>query len=349
MKYWISLTLLLLIAYSSGFAQTESPPVPDVTGMTLPEAAATLNRLGFTLGEIVDVPYDSAGDDRTNKIARQMPDAGQDAEPGSSVNVAVLRTANARLTYDDNDLTLINMSAGVLDLSRIEFFSVLPDRSVSFSANGWGTVLDEGDCGQIWSIGRVASKSIDGCAAIKWLTTANTARHFWTTAAGVTEFEVQQDGSVRATCNSAGANTQDAPLSCDLVLGADYLREHTGYIYLAYTVDSLIIHNQTTDRWMDVSLVVIHLGGAVVANPADEQISVKAASQFPWLAPGQCLLISQSDDPSAPEPCDAVGSQTVEAADAFWKGAFQVSGRDGMPRACDAAKEGELTICIVPR
>lgn len=349
MKYWISLTLLLLIAYSSGFAQTELSPVPDVTGMTLPEAAATLNRLGFTLGEAVDVPYDSAGDDRTNKVARQMPDAGRDAEPGTPVNVAVLRTANATLIYDDNDLTLINVSAGELDLSRIEFVSVLPDHSASFSAAGWGTALEEGDCGQIWSIGRVASKAIAGCAAIKWLTTANTSRHFWTATSGVIEFEVQQDGVLRATCSSAGANSQDAPLRCDLVLAAEYLREQTGYIYLAYTVDSLVIHNQTTDRWMDVSPIMIHMGGAVVAAPDDGSFAVKAASQFPLLAPGQCLFISHSDDLAAPEPCDAIGHQIVEAANAFWRSPFQVSGRDSIPRACDAAQEGTLTICVVPR
>lgn len=336
----------LLFANFTVAGQEAVAVVPDLGGLTVPAAAAELSRAGFQLGREQIIAVDPASGDPENTIASQSPAAGDLVALGTAVDVTVLRAPNAYVIYDDNDLTLVNVAAGLLDLTAVQFSAVGPDGPVEFSPTAWATTLDEGRCGQIWSVGRVSSKAIEGCSIVLWMTATSSSQHFWTYTAGVDEFSVLQNGDTRVRCPAAPAGSQDSPLRCDIVFDVDYASEHVNYIYLAYTTDRLIIHNQTADRWMEFS-------DTVIRDSSGSDIDLTALQVFTEdsrparLAPGECILFALAAGAQPPEPCREIG--TVMPAGAFWLEPFRVIGRDDYPRVCEPAEPDTLMICVMLR
>jgi len=70
-------TVLITLNNSDG---RTTNAVPNVTGMTLDEADATLRHMGF-------VPYTLASDDESAAISWQMPDAGVRLPAGARVQI----------------------------------------------------------------------------------------------------------------------------------------------------------------------------------------------------------------------------------------------------------------------
>lgn len=340
------LILSLLFANFTATGQDALVTVPDLNGLSVPVAAAALNSAGLQLGHEQIIAVDSASGDTENTVGAQSPAAGESVAPGAFVDVSVLRAANAYLIYDDNDLTLVNVQGGLLDLAEIQFSAVGPDGPIEFNPTAWAANLDEGRCGQIWSVGRVSSKEIDGCSVILWMTASSSRQHFWTHSAGVEGFSVIQNGEVHALCPAAPAGSQAAPLRCNIAFEIDYAQEQVDYIYLAYTTDRLIIHNQTADRWMEFS-------DTVLRDSASRDIDLSAFDIFSAedrrarLAPGECILFAVETNAQPPEPCHVIELMLMDAA--FWLESFRVIGRDDYPRVCEAAEADTLMICVMLR
>jgi hypothetical protein len=345
------MALVCLLIFSLLFATMPTAgqdvlTVPDLNGLSVPQAAAALSRAGLELGQKQIIAVDPEAGDTENTIVEQSPAAGEAVKPGTLVDIVVARVTNAYLLYDDNDLTLVNMTAGLLDLNDIVFSATEPAGAIEFSPSAWAGTISEGHCGQIWSVARLSSKPIDGCSVILWMTAANSNQHFWTYTSGVEQFAVIQEGVVRATCPAAPAGSQDAPLRCDIAFDIIYPDEHVNYIYLAYTTDRLIIHNQTADRWMEFTQTFLR-------DRSGHDIDLSMLNIFNTenrparLAPGQCLLFAADADAQPLESCQVI--ERVEADTVFWLEPFRVIGRDDYPRVCEAAVEGTLMICVMLR
>lgn len=354
MKSAVFLTVLLLLLLPVVSAQ-EMAVVPDVTGMTLPSAAAALNRAGIGIGQETDERWTEESGLPRNAISAQSIEPGTQVAAGSTIDLTVLRSPNALLLYDDNDLTLVNQTGGTVDLSGISF-RALDGNQASFAASRWGGALRENRCAQIWSVSRNGPKGLDECEYIEhWLSTGNGGEHFWTGAGGTTWFALLQGGVERAVCEVA------SPGRCEFFLpggggpGADV----TGHVYFAYTEDRLSIINNTEDRWMPLAGVLVRnnfaqpVGAAVnIADPSLFGSNLSPVANVQQLAPGQCILFTNSspDAQNPPQPCDVVARLDIGASVIFWGAEFPVEGTtDDQPHMCPSATPGQLTLCIMPR
>jgi hypothetical protein len=338
MRHFALLTLLLVALTAR--AQPTEVAVPDLTGATPPVAAAVLASYGLVLGDERIIAVDPASNDPENTIAGQSPAAGALAAPGTAVDIDVLRLVNARLLYDDNDLTLLNLTSEPLDLRDVSFVAIEGDPPAAFEAARWTNTLPVDQCTQLWSLARATSKPVDGCGLVIWRTDSRPESHFWTHTAGVARFSVEQGGETRAVCDAAGPGTQDNPLRCDIVFEQARAGEISGYTYFAYTPDAFVVHNQTEDRWMALDTAVVEGRGPLLAIAPDTPAR---------LAPGHCLLLASSPDVQQPVPCVLVSRATIAPSQRFWKNDFRIAGSDGLPRTCEAAADGVLSICILPR
>jgi hypothetical protein len=191
----------------------------------------------------------------------------------------------------------------------------------------------------------------------RWLSTTNAAVHFWTGTNGATRFNVVQGGIERAVCDAVAAGGG----RCAFYVPSDAASaDVTAYVYLAYTTERLVVLNQSDDRWMPLSGIIIYnynpnvsvqgaevsLGDPVLfGNPA-------TVGDITRLAPGQCLLYSNSNQDAAypPQDCEVIARLDINPSLIFWAANFEISSAtDGQRRTCLAAVEGKLTICIMPR
>jgi hypothetical protein len=352
----VSLIVLLfgLLWGSSTILAQEMVTVPDVTGMTAPVAAATLNRAGIGIGQEISEAWTADSGLPQNAVGVQSIAAGTQVAAGSTIDVTVLRSANAQLIYDDNDLTLVNQTGSDIDLSGIHF-RALDGSGASFAASRWGRTLRESRCAQIWSISRNGPKGLDECDFIEhWLTTTNGGEHFWTGAGGVSQFVLSQNGVDRITCPITN------PGRCAFFLsGGSTAADVTQHVYFAYTEDRLAIINNSADQWMPLNGLFVRNNyapnrGAPV-NVWDETIygrNLSPVASVRQLAPGQCIFFTNSspDATEPPQPCDVVASLAIGPSVIFWGADFPVeSVTDDEPHVCPVATPGRLTLCIMPR
>ncbi len=355
----IIVLLLLCLPASVGLSAQEAVSVPVIIGLNVPQAAAALNRAGLTLGNQTPVRWEAASGLPENTVGAQSLEAGASAAPGTPVDVTVLRTSNIVLVYDDNDLTLVNLSGAPVNIGGL-IFTATEGASASFAASRWTGALAPGDCGQVWSISRGAAKDVAGCASTRWLTTNNPQEHFWTTANGVVRFSVIENGVERASCDAAPVGTQDQPLRCEAyVTAGGAASEITSYVYFTYTTDAFAVINRSLDKWMPTGQTTIlnynpnlSIAGLPV-QVGDPGLfgNPPTPANIGQLAPGQCVLFT-SDNASAapPEPCDQIAQLHLASNVAFWLANFVVdSAADDERRECPAAVADRVTICVMPR
>lgn len=349
----ISFVALLALLFVQLAQAQGSATVPDVTGMTVPVAAAELNRARIAVGQEIGQPWTLESGLTRNAIAEQSISPGTQVDPGTPIDLTVLRSPNVVLLYDDNDLTLVNQTGGVIDLTGI-FFQAVDGNHASFAASRWGRELRENRCGQIWSVNRNGPKGLDECEYIEhWLTTNNGAEHFWTGAGGTTQFSVTQNGIERAVCPVAN------PGRCEFYIPAISAGDMTEYVYIAYTTDRLAIINNSEDKWMPLAGLELKNNNAepkgakiVPADPTLYGSNLNPAANLQRLAPGQCIFFTDSS-PAAqtpPQPCDVVAQLNVGPSVIFWGAEFPVdSVSDDQPHSCPVAQAGRLIVCILPR
>lgn len=354
----LTIIVSLLIVAAPLSAQETTAIVPDVTGLSVPQAAALLNQNGLRLGAQTNEQWDASSGLEPNTISAQTLAPGQSVEWGASVDVTVLRSPNVRLVYTHEVISLVNQTGAPLDISGIEFSTLDGSTPAAFAARDWASTLDVGNCVQLWSVGRTAPDRPDGCEGVqRWLSTINAAKHFWTATNGVSQFRVTQNGIERAVCEAA----PDGGLrECAFYAPADSASgDATAYIYLAYTVDSLIVWNQSAAQWMPVGNTAIlnnnpNLAMSGLEVPVgDPELfgSPDALGMIDQLAPGQCLLFTNSSpEAGTPRDCEVIARLDIGPDLIFWAADFEiVSTTTGQPHTCLAAAVGRLTLCVMPR
>ena len=348
----VVISLCLLIWTVPAVAQ-EAVTVPDLSGLSVPAGAALLNKNGLALGAETNQGWTQESGLPQNTISGQSIGAGQTAAYGTAVDVTVLRSANAMLIYDDNDLTLVNNTGNELNLAGISF-STLDGSPASLAGTRWAASLRANQCVQVWSVGRNGPKGLDECSTIQnWLVTTNPAEHFWTGAGGTTQFAILQNGVQRAACPVAN------PGRCEFYVSGGVSSDATPFVYLAYTPDRAAIINTSTDQWMVLDgLLLINnfaptAGVSVpVGDPTLYSRFAPDVETVTRLAPGQCILYTDSSvgaDATPPQPCEVIARLDIGPSVIFWGADFGVLGSDGETRICPVATAGRLTICVMPR
>lgn len=347
----LAILLLLLVLSSQVFAQETT--VPNVTGLNVPQAAALLNKSGLRLGAENNVGWSAESGLAENTVSSQSVAEGALVAFGASVDVTVLRSANAAAIYDDNDLTLLNNTGGDLNLAGITFVAV-DGAGAQLAGSRWAGSLRDTQCTQVWSVGRNGAKALDDCSTIQnWLVTTNSAEHFWTGAGGTTQFNVLQNGVARATC--AVTN----PGRCDFFLsGGSGAGDVTEYVYMAYGADQLAIINQSPDQWMALAgYTVLNYFSPTQGAPVPVG-DATLYTRFPpdvedvtRLAPGQCILFSKAsiETETPPQPCEIISKLLIGDDLIFWGAGFGMLGSDGNERTCPVGAADRLTICVMPR
>lgn len=349
-----SLRFLLLISLflTVGLiiAQDENTTtVPDLTGLNIPQAAALLNSSGLNLGATQVQEWTADSGAPQDAIGGQSIPTGELVARGTTVDVIVFGSPNTQLLYDDNDITLINNTGGTIDLSRLNFRSVGGNSETSFNANRWQGSLETGDCGQLWSVGRNGAKDVEGCGSIFWLTTNNTAEHFWTGSNGATSFSVQYDGVERVVC------TVSVSGFCEFFLPSPATSPVTSYVYFAYTTDQFMIMNPSAGSWMPLpalSVIEANPRGFTFIISGDAVYAPPEVGSIDRLAPQQCWHWTNNLPADTPplQDCQVITSVHYEVDLLFWFDGFSaVSVVDGQPHACPAPVAGNTTLCIVPR
>ncbi len=364
MKTWVKLQILLLImslllTNLTIYAQDDQVTVPDLTGLTLPKASALLNASGLNLGAELALVWDATSGLPENTIAQQALAPNTTALRGTDVDVSILRSPNVVLIYDDNDLTMVNTTPNTTDLTSLRFASIAGSPA-SFGASRWASNVGEKRCTQIWAIPRNQSKKLDECEDIQyWLTTNSTGEHFWTTASGVEEFAVVDNGVQRTTCPAAPPESQDSPLRCSFYFdGANAGQDTTFFYYFAYTTDAIVLLNPSEDKWMPTDRSTIYSANATSAPIVlgdsitwGEGFSI-LVGDLTRLAPNQCLVMTTATaiDAPLPEACIPIAQQAQGSQTTFWLAEFEIeSANDGQLHKCPAATEGRVTRCIVPQ
>lgn len=359
-RFTMYLLITALLWLVSGSATAQENTVPDLTGLNVPQAAATLNAQGLRLGSI-SATADNLTTAQPGTVLSQAIAAGTSATQGDAIDITVLSDARVRFLYDDNDLTMINATGETIDLNGLTFDS--DDGTRRFLATEWRGDLTAGDCTQIWSISRRNPKQVEGCDLTHWLTTTNdTTAHFWTQVAGVSQFSVVQNGEARATCDAAPPNSQDSPLTCEFLVITDAITSpSTDYVYFVYSTDRFAVVNIADDAWMPLTETPLYNFNPQISNPGAALLlgdpglfrNPDIVGEIERLAPNQCLMLTVAPltDADTLEDCNLLAQRELEAGVAFWLAPFELDSpfSEEERAVCPAATEGRLTRCIMPR
>ena len=358
----VTLTLILFISPAVR-AQPPGQPaaavsIPNIAGLTPPQAAAALNAARLQIGSLSPVTASASLPPGT--VAGQLPAAGSTVSTGTVVDLVVAYAPNIRLIYDNNDLTIINIGALPIDVRtlNLQASDAVP---VSFDGQRWGRQIEPTDCVQVWSTRRTRPKSLAECRHIEaWLSTTDTNQHVWKESAGVTRFIVRQNGIARGECPAAGPGSGESPLLCELYLEQEQPTPIWPFIYFAYTPETLIVHNTSGDSWMRLNIAVTPAsGGAISLNDlalykAVDGLVVSTTndgrSVIRQLAPGQCVRFRPISAPVGPlpEPCLMFADALVEGVP-FWNARFTIEDNSGDKHVCEAAVPNTVTTCRVLR
>lgn len=362
----ISLFVLAVgLALFTGFnvlsQNTSTVMIPDVVGMTVPQAAAALHKAGLRLGAQT-VVYAEAG--QSDTISTQTLAAGTSVNTGSTVDVEVVIVSNVLLIYDSNDITVVNLTGGNLNFGSMQLSSggeadIPPTAFILRDIPNFGGQLEHAQCVQIWSDAADSSKPVPACerGVRNWFSTILPERHFWTGANGADRFTVSYRNAVVGTCPTfRGRNERTCPLRVRLDASDTDTAE---YLYFVYTTNELAVLNPSASRWMPLDNVQIENHNL---DDLAQLPRIAALGDDTRLAPGECLLFSapieeeatsdaESATPTAvtdhlSEECFSVGQATFTVS-RFWGGAFPVRGTS--ERTCPPAQRGQRVICMIPR
>lgn len=351
------LILSLMLWLPTLAAQDATTQVPDLTGLNVPQAAARLNEAGLRLGAEQVVLWTTGANGAPNTISTQSVAAGSAVAPGSAVDISVLRSPNMEMIYDDNDLTLVNKSGDLADVTGMRLASTAGGSASLVVIDRLPDNLKASQCFQFWTEWRNAPKGMTECRFIQsWVRGLNASEHFWTQTAGVQQFTVLENGVERITCPGAPVGSQDNPLRCEFFYGGTGAADITQYIYFAYTLDTLTVINQSPDKWMPTDRTTIFNPNVpdtslFVGDPTLFQ-NPDVVGDITQLAPGQCLLLSvnRPDGTTPVQPCQVVAYHDVNPIFAFWTAAFEIeSATDGQRHGCPAATAERPVICILPQ
>lgn len=357
--------LVLMVALNSNLSiqsqeatPTPTPPtVPDLSGLSVPQAAAQLNQIGLLLGEQSEQTTPDNAEQLPNTVIGQSLEAGTTASEGDTVNIVVFREHNTTILFDDNDITLINSGdAGNIWPHTLEFIAVdgetaLPGTIWEFSEG----YLLPGRCVQFWTVSRTSGEVRPPCQSLLRFEVENDRQYqVWTGTDGATQFAIVQDGIQRGTCETYSGFGLD---QCELYVSPGRIpQDSIEYIYLQYTEDYLLVVNRSSDRWVPTTRLQTNTGFTLGDRENFSNIS-ETIGNVELLAPGQCLLFTRSGATvdATLLSCNIIAQATLDADAVFWSRPFQFirhqpTGEDPItPRDCPAVLPDETMVCILPR
>lgn len=358
--------LLFVIIFSSqvpALSQDATVVVPDLNGLSVPQAAALLNATALQIGEQTTLKWSSESGLTANTIAGQSVTAGTQVASGTVVDVTVLRAPNMELIYDDNDITLVNLSEQTMDFRSLSFADV--NNTARFPASRLTSELRGQLCAQVWSVWRNGPKGLSECRFVQdWLIADNREFHFWTAVNGIQEFAVLENDMEIMRCPAAQVGTETNPLRCQLYYGsAGNGNDVTDFLYFEYTPAAIAIINISDDRWMLTTANTIyssdpaHAGLGAAFRFGDPQLLSEDFRHSPGnperLAPGQCIVLTSTPGETAAaflQPCQIIAARDLNPDAAFWLADFEVDSRSGGRRLnCPAALADRPTVCVVAR
>ncbi len=343
--YRIAIILLgiLLFVPASTQAQQTTVIVPDLTGLSVPQAAQAVGTAGLLFGSETQQLWAADAKVKADQVSSQKPAAGEKVLPGSAVDVTVLRVFNASLVYDANSVSLVNTSTTPLAMDDLTFETGDGTTLSKFNAEDWGIPLPPGNCYQLWFT-KVQDSTPTGCTTIvRKLLTTQKSKLFWLNTQDT--FRVMHNGDLIANCPVTGPCTLDLPQKDD--------PEHTLYLSFSYRTNHLSIYNDS-QRWMTIS------GVDIISNQTGKHFVLDttqkmAPGDVPWaghrLAPGQCIVYSEQDVSLLPPyDCQVVGYVKLDKGLSFWTRGFTMIGTVSQRvSTCAAPVEGEASVCLVPR
>lgn len=360
MKWFLIFVLAIGLAAFMGwdvFSQnTQAGTVPNVVGLTVPQAAAALHQAGLRLG-VPTVVYEESG--QSDTVRTQSVQAGMVVNPATAIDVEVLVVFNFSLIYDNNDITIANLTGETVRIGNMRFSSGgegdIPQTAFMLrDMNGFGGQLEHRQCAQIWSDAADSAKPVATCerGVRNWFSTILPERHFWTGGNGADTFTVSLSDTLVGSCPVARRNGNER--SCPLRVRFDPGDTDTAeYVYLVYTTRKLAVVNRSASRWM--LLDNVEVGNRLLDDTSQLPRIAALGEHETRLAPDECLLFSAppSNDGTAEaetdelaEDCFSVG-QTTFTVEAFWRNAFTVQGANSY--TCPAAQPDQPVICLVPR
>jgi hypothetical protein len=320
-------------------AQPDTATVPDLTGLTAPQAARALGLAKLAFGAESSLAWTADARVQRNQVRAQDPAAGSKVAPGSAVNITVLRVYNAALRIETDSLTLRNLGDTPLDLGGVVFKSA--DGSRQFDATGWGRSLPAKKCDQLWTVQPPRATPSAECGTPNRAIVAPKVRQFWVESG----FRIERYQDEIATCPAS------AP-SCEIALPQGDDPERTAYMLFSYRTNHLEIRNDS-ERWMG-----LNGAQAVGSNGVRLDLHIPPGGttpgDVPWsgsrLAPGQCLVLSELEVAALPPfDCAVVGYVRLKTGGAFWTRGFALTGPSGRRGLCAAPRPGLQSLCWVPR
>lgn len=334
----LCLSLLLLIPV---IAQdpTPEPNLSEVIGLSVPQAEATLNRLGYRLNAVLISDFSSANP--VNTVIDYT------ITEGNQVTLTIAREANIQLVWDiseylanasflgnldgDELFTIVNLSENDIALQNIQI--------ADFEAGAWGNTLRARQCAQIWTFPEDNAYSLPDCQTVQGgiLNLTNEIQQFWRNQ---DNFDILQNGIHRATC-------QQSEGLCTFWLSPTEIAEDIApYIYLIYDETQWIAYNNS-EQWMDLSQMMINnlptmsdVRNWDIVNNADLE----------RLAPNQCVRFTQDIAQDSLIDCDEVAVQAVTADRVFWISPFILADSlNGNNTYQCPPSLGERTICLLGR
>jgi hypothetical protein len=336
---------LLLVGTARAYQAAEPVAVPNLIGLTVPQAARQLSEIKLLIGTetaqewtATEVNPATNASFQANQITGQTPAAGQTLAPGASVQVTVLRAYNAVLTYNADGLTLHNTIIVPLNLTGVIFKTGEGKELREFKASEWGKPVDIKGCYYIGAA-RLEDNPRDCETLARQIVATQAAKQFWTTGT----FTVEQNGITIATCTAS---------PCNLTVPQGDNPDQAAYLSFQYRTNYLTVRNPS-DRWMTLTGVTINgrNGRKFALGTAQD----KAPGDVPWagsrLAPEQCIVYSELDIGSLPPyDCAVVAYVKLPAGAAFWQKGFSITTSVTRRTSnCGAPLPGLLSICRVPR
>jgi len=353
------ITLLFIVLMIPIHAQEDKetkPTVPDLSGLTAPEAASELNKVGLLLDSEIQPTTNVEANETLNTIVKQLPEAGTEITADTTtVTITVLRENNLLLLYDPNtwsedDITFVNTSDTGINLTGITFTS---DTGNRFEAREFaqkaGRILPAQKCFQAW--GRPTSTgefyTPDECKPDRLLSIISDLpdnQHFWQNSS---TFTVTQDGVYRGRCDVAAGR-------CELWVSPEFIAEDvTEYAYFVYDEHQLIVFNRAENQWMPLNQIEL------VDMPHNESENLDSSriwssrtfkdTELHFLAPGQCAIFTDGSQKDPLVDCFSMAQKIYPSNDLFWSDGFTVksSHPDGIERNCPAPSG--TTFCMTPR
>src|SRR5438105_334037 len=93
---------LVLLVPTWVSAQVNKIAVPNLAGLSVPEAARVVGEVGLLFEDVIAKPWSADSKAKANQVIGQDPAPGSQVVYGTPVSVTVLRAFSALLTYGDN-------------------------------------------------------------------------------------------------------------------------------------------------------------------------------------------------------------------------------------------------------